>query len=429
MSTVKRNRILVVLIIFAFSIFGCMNDMEHKGNWTSPKLDENFIYVPSDEGVLHKFSKINGSKESSWQFPLGDSSLGSFYGEMIIDKGILYGAAYGNGEDKRCQNRKCISSVFAIDANTGQSVWMEESIKIDGSIVGGLILHKDIIYVATSENDKSDSAGGYLYAIDAKSDSDRTLNELTQKILWRIPLPGEIYGTPLLNSEKEFLIVGGLSGDISIIDLNNTQAYETNPLSRIKLSQITNYPIISSIIKVSEDSYCFGNIKGQLKCFNLEIQYKNNSSIGSVNFQIWGELLLDGWIWSDIREFNNNYYLVTLSGWLYKIQVDENREEIKIEWEKELKLDGKPVAGLTTYTYRNQDFIAVPFDKDKIAIIDNVSGATLGEYPLKNGVQSLPIVNDNLIFVIDRDNKFRSFSVADRSQIICFDMKDMKGCD
>ena len=98
-------------------------------------------------------------------------------------------------------------------------------------------------------------------------------------------------------------------------------------------------------------------------------------------------------------------------------------------WEKELKFDGKPVAGIAPYSFRNQILLAVPFDKDKIIIVEDGTGSTLGEYPLKNGVQSLPIIIDNLIFTIDRENSFRGYSIADRSQLICFDLNDMKGCD
>ena len=183
----------------------------------------------------------------------------------------------------------------------------------------------------------------------------------------------------------------------------------------------------TSIIKVSENSYCHGDISGKLKCFNLKSSDNNISSISGLNY--WGELGLDGWIWSEIATFNNSYYAITLSGWLYRIDINTNSGLLSILWEKELKFDGKPVAGVAPYSFRNQILLAVPFDKDKIIIVEDGTGSTLGEYPLKNGVQSLPIINDNLIFTIDRENSFRGYSIADRSQLICFDLNDMKGCD
>jgi len=428
MKIIGKNKIIIFLIlIISITLFGCMNDMEHQGNWSSPVADENYLYVPSDSGKILKFSKSNGSVINGWEFPMGENSLGSFYGNMILNDEILYGSAYGNGEGKKCQNRKCISSLFAIDIINGDSIWMEEYITINGSIVGGVVYHNGIIYVATSENDKSNDAGGYLYAIDAKSDSNKTLDELTGKILWRIPLESEIYGTPLLDKEQEILIVGGLNGDIAFIDIKNNDSYISNSQNRLIFIEQSEFPIISPIIKVSENSYCYGNISGKLKCFDLKPSSSNISSINGVNY--WAELGLDGWIWSEIAAFNNSYYVITLSGWLYRIDIDPDAELLSIVWEKELKFDGKPIAGLVPYSFRNQTLLAVPFDKDKIIIIEDGTGSTLGEYPLKNGVQSLPVVDSNLIFTIDREDNFRGYSIADRSQIICFDLDDMKGCD
>ena len=428
MKIIKENKILLLVILFlTTTLFGCMNDMEHQGNWSSPVVDENYVYAPSDKGKIYKFSKKDGSLVKGWEFPSGDNSLGSFYGEMIINDGILYGSAYGNGEGKKCQNRKCVSSLFGIDVTSGASIWMEEYISINGSVVGGVVYHNNTIYVATSENDKSNDAGGYLYAIDSKSDSNKTLDELTSKILWRIPLTGEVYGAPFLDEDQEILIIGGLNGDISLIDISIDDSYDSNSLNRLILTREGEYPVISSAIKVSEDSYCYGDIKGKLKCFQLSSFQNDISEVNGFNY--WGELALDGWIWSDIETYNNSYYAITLSGWLYRIDIDPDSELISILWDKELKFDGKPVAGLTPYSFRNQVLLAVPFDKDKIIIIEDGTGSTLGEYPLKNGVQSLPIVDNNLIFIIDRENNFRSYSVSDRSQIICFDLNDMKGCD
>ncbi len=423
----KNNKIAILLLILSIMLFGCMNDMEHQGNWSSPVSDENYLYVPSDSGKILKFSKSNGSIVNGWEFPQGENSLGSFYGNMTLKDGILYGSAYGNGEGKKCQNRKCVSSLFAIDIISGESIWMEEYIRINGSIVGGVVYHNDVIYAATSENDKSNDAGGYLYAVDAKSDSNKTLDELSSKILWRISLEDEIYGKPFLDEEQEIVIIGGLNGEIALIDIKNSDSYISDSQNRLIFTEQSEFPIISSIIKVSENSYCYGNISGELKCFYLKSSGNNTSSINGLNY--WAELELNGWIWSEIATFNNSYYVITLSGWLYRIDIDYDAKLLSIVWEKELKFDGKPIAGLAPYSFRNQTLLAVPFDKDKIIIIEDGTGSTLGEYPLKNGVQSLPIVDNNLIFTIDRENNFRGYSIADRSQIVCFDLDDMKGCD
>ena len=71
----------------------------------------------------------------------------------------------------------------------------------------------------------------------------------------------------------------------------------------------------------------------------------------------------------------------------------------------------------------------IPFDKDKVVITELNNGSIVEEFPFKEGVQSLPVINDDYMYFIDKDNKFRGFSLLDRSQRLCFDLKEMKGCD
>jgi hypothetical protein len=428
-----NNKFLIPLIILVFlGSLGCINEMEHKGNWSSPASSENYLLVPSDDGYIYKFSKDSGQIENGWKYPQSESSLGSFYGESLITNNILYGSSYGNGDGKKCQNRECTASIFAVDIKTGKSIWMDEILNVDGSVVGGVNLHDDILYFATVENNTQDGVGSYLYAIDATSDYGKNLSELTQRILWKVSIEGKIYGQPTIDYEQNLLILGTLNGELLIIDLEDSTDF-TNPQNRLIERYSTDYPIISPVVKVSNldsdadsSDYCFGNIKGQFKCFSFSAS--QNSFLES-NKEFWGDIQLNGWVWSDIERVGNNLYLTTLSGWAYKFYVDPQLKSISIEWEQELNYDGKPVGGVATYTHRNQDFLAIPFDKDKVVILDALNGIVVGEFPLKDGVLSNPVVSDGLLYVIDKENRFQSFSLGDRSLIKCFDLEDMKGCN
>ena len=53
MKIILRNKLAIFLILLASLMsFGCMNDMEHQGNWASPVADEDYLYVPSDSGKI-----------------------------------------------------------------------------------------------------------------------------------------------------------------------------------------------------------------------------------------------------------------------------------------------------------------------------------------------------------------------------------------
>ena len=395
-----------------------MNEMEHKGNWSPPIADEGYILVPSNEGFINKFFKDDGTRVSGWQYPQSENSLGSFYGHMVLNDGVLFGSGYGNGEGKRCQNRKCISNIFAIDIESSQSIWMEGMLKIDGSIVGGLVSHENIIYFAVNTNDSSSGVGSHIYAVDATSDYDKKLGDLTNRILWKQPIESKVFSTPLIDGENNILILGVLEGQIMLLDIS------TDSKKRSMTSIDTGFPVVSSVIDVGEGIYCYGNINGRMGCITV-----SRNSQGIFDIEQWNELQLDGWIWSSAERDDRNLYLVTLSGWVYRLDIDIPSKSIDINWKKELKFDGKPVGGLTLYSWRNRNLLAVPFDDDKVITLDAMTGSIDGEFPLKEGVQSKPLIIDNLMYVLDRKNNFQSFSLGDRSLIKCFNLEDMKACD
>ena len=190
----------------------------------------------------------------------------------------------------------------------------------------------------------------------------------------------------------------------------------------------TNYSIISPAIQLVdsnlESNYCAGNINGEIKCFKLEKQ--NGFSLNE-----WASLKIDGWIWSDMKLIadQKSLFVITLSGNLYKISVNPDSKSMKIIWEQEIDKNGKPVSGILVHEKGSLFNGIIPFDKDKVVITELNNGSIVEEFPFNEGVQSLPVIGDDYMYFIDKDNKFRGFSLIDRSQRLCFDLKEMKGCD
>ena len=56
MKNIKKILIYLNVLILSIIMFGCMNDMQHQGNWASPSISNETMIVPSNEGVLHKYS-------------------------------------------------------------------------------------------------------------------------------------------------------------------------------------------------------------------------------------------------------------------------------------------------------------------------------------------------------------------------------------
>ena len=413
MKNTKKLLIYFNLLIITLIMFGCMNDMQHQGNWASPSISNEIIIVPSNEGVLHKYSISQNSFDLINKFPASDSKIGSFYGNIEIIDNVAYGISYGSDEGDKCQNKSCISYLFAVDVKTLKSTWPTEYIQINGAVVGGIKYSNETLYFATTENDSFNEKGGFFYSV----------NSSNGDIIFKIPITSRVYDSIEINSQENIAIVGDAKGNISLYNTSK----ESIANSERKIFTIeTDYSIISPAIQLdgpnNETNYCVGNINGEIKCYELN---KGNK----ITLTEWGSLKFDGWIWSNIELYDDSLFLVTLSGNLYKVNVDLEGKNLNIAWEQNIDKNGKPVSGIMIYERGNVANSIIPFDKDKLVIAELSNGSITDELPFKDGVQSLPVMKNDFIYFVDKENKFRSYSLIDRSQKLCFDLNEMKGCD
>ena len=416
MKKLRKKLIITFVFILALPFIACMNDMQHQGNWASPILDNDVVIVPSNEGKIHKYFISQNSFDLLNVFPSLDSKIGSFYGDLVINDDVVYGISYGSDEGEKCQNKSCISYLFAINIESMDSVWPLEFIQIDGAVVGGVKYSDGNLYFATSENDSFSEKGGFFYSVDSNNG----------QIEYKIPIENRVYNSIEINEENNIAIVGDTSGKLSLYNIDDD--INLSSINRIISNVETNYSIISPAIKLIdsnlESNYCIGNINGEIKCFKLE--NKNGFSLVE-----WASLKIDGWIWSDMKLIanQNSLFVISLSGNLYKISADPDLKSLKIIWEQEIDKNGKPVSGILIHDKGSLFNGIIPFDKDKVIITELNNGSIVEEFPFKEGVQSLPVINDDYMYFTDKDNKFRGFSLVDRSQRLCFDLKEMKGCD
>ena len=189
-------------------MFGCMNDMQHQGNWASPSMSNEVMIVPSNEGVLLKYSIAQNSFDLINKFPSSDSKIGSFYGNIEIIDSVAFGISYGSDEGDKCQNKSCISYLFALDVNSLNSVWATEFIQIDGSVVGGIKYSDEKLYFATTENDSFNEKGGFFYSVNSNNGD----------IIFKIPISSRVYNSIEINPQENIAIVGDVKGNITLYD-------------------------------------------------------------------------------------------------------------------------------------------------------------------------------------------------------------------
>lgn len=416
MKKFRKKLISILILVISLPFIACMNDMQHQGNWASPVLGDEVVIVPSNEGKIHKYFISQNSFDLLNEFPSSDSRIGSFYGDLVLNGDVVYGISYGSDEGEKCQNKSCISYLFAINVENLNSVWPLEFIQIDGAVVGGVRYSNGNLYFATSENDSFSEKGGFFYSVDANNG----------QIEYKIPIENRVYNSIEINEDKKIAIVGDTSGDLSLYNIDKD--LNLSPENRIVLTVETNYSIISPAIPLTdsnlESNYCIGNINGEIKCFKLE-------NVNGFSLTEWASLKIDGWIWSDMKLITDkkSLFVISLSGNLYKISADPDSKSLKIIWQQEIDKNGKPVSGILIHDRNSILNGIIPFDKDKVVITELNNGSIIEEFPFKEGVQSLPVIENDYMYFVDKDNKFRGFSIIDRSQRLCFDLKEMKGCD
>ena len=416
MKKFRKKLINIFILLITIPFIACMNDMQHQGNWASPVIKNDVVIVPSNEGTIHKYFISQNSFDMLDKFPSSDANIGSFYGDLVLNDNVVFGISYGSDEGDKCQNKSCISFLFAIDIVNLNSVWPLEYIQIDGAVVGGVKYSNGDLYFATSENDSFSEKGGFFYSVDANNG----------QIEFKIPIKNRVYDSIEINEDKKIAIVGDTAGTLSLFNISKD--LNLNSENRIISTVETQYSIISPAIHLLDSNlnsnYCIGNINGDIKCFKLE----NQNGFSLIE---WASLEIDGWIWSSMELLSdqNSLIMISLSGNLYKINVDPDSKNLKIIWEQKIDKNGKPVSGVLINQKGNLLNGVIPFDKDKIVMTELNNGSIIEEFPFKDGVQSLPIIKDDFMYFIDKDNSFRGYSLIDRSQRLCFDLKEMKGCD
>ena len=412
----RKKLISIFILVISLPFIACMNDMQHQGNWASPVINDEVVIVPSNEGTIHKYLISQNSFDLLNKFPSSDSKIGSFYGDLVINNDVAYGISYGSDEGDKCQNKSCISYLFAINIKNLNSVWPLEFIQIDGAVVGGIRYSNGNLYFATSENDSFSEKGGFFYSVDASNG----------QIKYKIAIKNRVYSSVEINEDKKIAIIGDTAGNLSLYNIDDD--INLTPEDRLISTVETNYSIIAPAIHVidsnSESHYCVGNINGDIKCFKLE-------NLNGFSLIEWASIKIDGWIWSDMKFISdqNSLFVISLSANFYKISVDPDSKNLQIVWQQEIDKNGKPVSGILINKKDTLLNGIIPFDKDKIVITELNNGSIVEEFPFKEGVQSLPIIKNEFMYFIDKDNKFRGFSLIDRSQRLCFDLKEMKGCD
>ena len=143
---------------------GTLVSLSPSGGWAAPVVSGQWVYVASHNGHLVRINTQSGQIDGSWTYPSTDKKWGVAYGTPDITSSAAYAADYS------CKGNACQAKVFAVDPNTGKSLWVQPSFDLPTEIVGGVVAYKNTLIFGTSKVGK-DPTPGYLYALNATADA------------------------------------------------------------------------------------------------------------------------------------------------------------------------------------------------------------------------------------------------------------------
>ena len=403
--------------ILAFALTACVNDLTPRGRWSQPVEHENYIYVGNADGVVVRLDAETHQRDTNWVYPFEyDGGIkkskggNAMYGAPTIRDGIVYGSNYF------CRNgTECEGTVFGVSIETGNSAWPPPDYLVNTKLVGRPIITDDGYAVfGTTQIDRDRSVSGYLYALEAGSDS-------ISRFAFRVPLDGEVQNDVAYDHETETVFVGTDASTLYAIDVSRSDTFGETNESRV-LWQYDARGAITGPVSFANNAVYFGDLSGTA--------YKINPSTGAADWVYEAQT----WVWAHpVTDSESGYtYIGTLGG--HVVALDDRTGNF--EWEAEKKIDGQIVGQPLVYTRgstdigRGQRVLAVPSSAETgLHLFNAADGQWIAdiETGANDGVKSsLSFFNDKL-YIHNLDDELLWFDTQ-RNPLGCVRLTDGGSC-
>ncbi len=397
---------LVLVILGAASLTGCLNDLTPQGRWSSPVSDGDFVYVGNIDGVLVRVDAVSHSFDVNWLYPYEldgvrkkPKGLGAIYGAPVIQDGAVYAAGYN------CRGSDCDGEVFGLSTESGAINWNSGGYPLRGKLVGQIQpTENGLLLLGTGPIDGERDPPGYLYALSADPNAGR-------RVQWRVPLDGEVWGEAAVDNATNTAYVGTDSGTLYAIDIS-----EGEISSRVRWTYSADGAITGPVL-FHEGAIYFGDLSSRFYRLNPRTQSPD-----------W-EFDARAWIWAKSTPDSENgaIYVSTLGGHIHALNISNGSPL----WNQEIdgQIVGSPLLFDRVRNEFSQRVLAVPSGEDGVHVLNVNDGEVLGTFPTDSAVKSSPVLINDFIYVHTLDGELKWFSPSDQTLQGCVAMKDGGRCD
>ncbi len=401
-----------VLLVLA----GCIQ-FDPQGGWAAPAPSGDYIYVGTRDGRLLRLNAETGTLDPAFAHsPTAEGDI-TIYGTPRVANGVVYGAGYGG----RGQGA---AYIFAADTETGRSVWAGGSYRLDTAIVGAVAVSGDTLVFGTSAVGREDETPGYLYALAATADVDRSLADAVTRYKWRFAVDGAVWGTPVVVDGVAYF--GSMDGVFHAVDLaDDNAAYDADPQARELWRFRAGATLVAEPLVVDDKVYV-GDFAGTF--YGLDIGARLGDASGQMldPAREW-EFKAQGWFWSAPLLERGVLYLGTLSGNVHALDPDTGLE--LLSWPEPAEVDGQIVAPMAAFNRGGMLALAVPSGDQDVWIVDASNGADLGKFSTRSGVKAAPVAAAGLVYVHTMEDEFMVFSAGDHTRKSCVALQKAEPCE
>jgi outer membrane protein assembly factor BamB len=410
-NTRKRIPVLCALVLVMLAAVSCVNDLTPSGGWSGPVVEDGKLFIGNLEGNLVRVDAETNDVDSSWRYPFEDG-LGAMYSNAIVDGDNIFGVGY------TCRGDNCEGEIFGLRLADAKSIWGQRGLQLETKLIGDIGISGDTLLVGTTAiGNEEDGADGYLYAL---STTPGTSN-ITK---WRFALDANAFSGVAIDGSTVY--IASMAGTLYAIDISDSEAFASNPESRLKWTFTADGAIAGPILADSGNLY-FGDLAG--KAYKINPASRSASSDSSSVNTGSGEWEFDAgaWVWAKPVIENGVVYVAGLDGSIFALDETSGIEK----WSAEI--DGQVVSSPVLFDRKrgetHERALAVPSAEENVAVISIIDGRALGKFITNEPVKSTPLVYGDNLYVHAMNGDLKWFSVDDLSERGCVDLKGGGRCD
>ena len=327
-------------------LVGCTRIAGPEG-WSGAAVSGDTLIIGTREGEILALDRNTG--ETRWRFELvGEEENRAVYGTPVVSGDTIYVGAYD-------------SMLYAISLD-GELLWQEV---VDGSIVGGVTVVDDVLFVGSSIEDSNE---GTVYAFDATNGDEK----------WARGVSGSVWSTPAV--ENGLVYFGSLDHNVYALSLEDGE----------EIWRFTTDGAVTAAPVVSDGFVYIGSFDSTF--------YKLDAASGSEAWRFEGA---NNWYWTHAILDATTVYVSSLDHNVYAL--DRATGEKRWSIETEGSIVGAPVIV--------RDMIAVASRDGKIRLARLQDGSELDACNIEEEVRTSLLAVDDVVYFAARDRSIRALRI------------------